>query len=107
LKIAVTSAGDSINAQISERFGRCKYFLIIDSDTMSCKVFPNPGEQLSNGSGPVAAEKILNEEVKVLLTGNVGDKALSILRKGDVEIVDGFKEPLKVIDAVRNYLKQK
>jgi predicted Fe-Mo cluster-binding NifX family protein len=106
MKIAVTSTGGSMDALVSEQFGRCQYFLIVDSETMKFEAVSNLGEQMQSGAGPKAAELIINKGAEVLLTGHVGDKAEEALKKGGIKIVDGFKNSLKVKDAINNYLSR-
>jgi predicted Fe-Mo cluster-binding NifX family protein len=103
-KIAVTSTGGSMDALVSEQFGRCRYFVIVDSKTMKFEAISNIGEQLQSGAGPKAAELIINNGAEVLLTGRVGDKAEEALKRGGIKIVDGFKSTTKVKDAVDSYL---
>jgi len=106
MKIAVTSTGGSMDALVSEQFGRCQYFLIVDSDTMKFEAVSNLGEQMNSGAGPKAAELIINKGAEVLLTGHVGDKAEEALKRGGVKINDGLKGTIKVKDAVASYLSK-
>ena len=41
MKIAVSSEGTSLDSQVDIRFGRAKYFLIVDSETMEVKPIEN------------------------------------------------------------------
>ncbi|MFH0735050.1 MAG: NifB/NifX family molybdenum-iron cluster-binding protein [bacterium] len=106
MKIAITSTGGSMDALVSEQFGRCQYFLIVDSETMKFEAVSNLGEQMQSGAGPKAAELIVNSGAEVLLTGHVGDKAEEALNKGKIKIIDGYKGTIKVKDAINNYLKR-
>ena len=105
-KIAVTSTGGSLDALVSEQFGRCQYFLIIDSETMKFEAISNLGELMQSGAGPKAAEIIIGKGAQILLTGRVGDKAEEALKRGGVKIVDGYKGTIKVKDAVKSYLSK-
>ncbi len=102
--IAVTSTGNTPEALVSVQFGRCQYFIIVDSGTMNFEAVSNTGEQMQSGAGPKAAEIIINKGVDVLLTGNVGDKAIEALKRSSIKIIDGFKGKIKVKDAVKHYL---
>lgn len=104
--IAVTSTGGSMDALVSEQFGRCQYFIIVDSETMKFDAVSNLGEQMQSGAGPKAAELIIHNGAEVLLTGHVGDKAEDALKRGGIKIVDGFKGTMKVKDAINNYLSK-
>lgn len=104
MKIAVTSTGGSLDALVSEQFGRCQYFLIIDSETMKFEAVSNLGEQMQSGAGPKAAETIISKGAEVLLTGRVGDKAEEVLKRCGIKIIGGLKNTVKVRDAITNYL---
>ncbi len=106
MKVAVTSTGGSMDALVSEQFGRCQYFVIVDSETMKFEAASNLGEQMQSGAGPKAAELIISKGAEVVLTGHVGDKAEEALKKGGIKIVDGFKGTVKVKDAVNSYLSK-
>lgn len=106
--VAITSTGDTLDALVNEKFGRCQYFLIVNPDTMKFEAVLNPAEQAQGGAGPKAAEIIINKGVNILLTGHVGDKAEEALKRGNIKIIDGLTGNLKIKDAVTNYLsKQK
>jgi hypothetical protein len=51
MKIAVSSYGKDLNSQIDPRFGRCAYFLIVNTDDMSFEAFENKGVSLTGGAG--------------------------------------------------------
>ena len=71
MKIAVSATGGSMNAQVSEQFGRCAYFLIVDSETMRFEPVSNPGIGMMGGAGPESAREITTHGAKVVLTGKV------------------------------------
>ena len=89
MKVAVSAAGDSLDAQVDPRFGRCAYFLIIDTDTMSYEVMPNSSAGAMSGAGIQAAEMVANTGVKAVLTGSVGPNAYQVLSSSGVQIVSG------------------
>jgi len=104
MKIAITSMGGSLEAQVSEQFGRCPYFVIYDTESKSFAAISNLGEQMQSAAGPKAAETIIAQGAEVLLTGHVGDKAEAVLIKANIKIVDGFTGSLKVKDAIGKFL---
>jgi predicted Fe-Mo cluster-binding NifX family protein len=90
MKIAVSSNGkDLLNSQIDPRFGRCAYFLIVNTDDMSFEAFENKGVALTVGAGIQAAQFIISKGAKALITGNCGPKAVQTLSMGGVELFDG------------------
>jgi predicted Fe-Mo cluster-binding NifX family protein len=105
MKIAVSAKGGSINALVDDRFGRCEYFVIVDSTTNRINVISNPGFTTSGGAGPAAAREIAKNGVQTLLTGQVGENAQRALEAAGIQIVTHVPGAT-VKDAVANYLKQ-
>ncbi len=100
MKIAVSSTGKSLSSEIDPRFGRASYFLIVDSETMEINVVENTQSlQQSQGAGIQAGKTIIDNQAKVLITGNCGPKAFQVLEKAGTEIITGAKG--KVADAVQ------
>jgi predicted Fe-Mo cluster-binding NifX family protein len=89
MKICVTATAASLDAQIDPRFGRCAYFVIVDSETMRFEAVPNMAAGVSGGAGIQAAQTIANNGVKLLITGNVGPKAFQALSAAGIEVATG------------------
>lgn len=49
MKIAVTASGPDLDSQIESRFGRCQYFIIVDTDTMEYEAIQNPNVAVGGG----------------------------------------------------------
>ncbi|MBW2146876.1 MAG: NifB/NifX family molybdenum-iron cluster-binding protein [Deltaproteobacteria bacterium] len=102
MKIAVTSSGKDLSSQIDPRFGRAAYFLIVDTETMEFQVVDNTqGMGFSHGAGPQAAQKIVDHNAKVLLTGNCGPNAFRALQAAGIEVVINVAGAVK--EAVERY----
>ncbi len=89
MKICVTTAARDLDAQVDPRFGRCPYFLIIDSETMKFEAIPNTAAGVMGGAGIQAAQTVANEGVEALITGNVGPNAFQALSAAGIKIVTG------------------
>lgn len=89
MKICVTATANSLDAQIDPRFGRCSYFIIVDSETMQFEAIPNAAAGATGGAGIQAAQTIANKGAKLLITGNVGPNAFEALSAAGIEIVTG------------------
>ena len=107
MKISISSMGDTLNSKVSEQFGRCPYFLIIDSETMEFKSVPNPGIKMMGGAGPEAVRLISSYNAKVILTGAVGPNAQAALNAAGIKIVTGFQSDAIVKDVVEKYINNK
>jgi predicted Fe-Mo cluster-binding NifX family protein len=89
MKICVTATAANLEAQIDPRFGRCSYFVIVNSETMRFEAIPNMAAGVSGGAGIQAAQTIANKDVKLLITGNVGPKAFQALSAAGIEVITG------------------
>ena len=90
MKIAVTSNGKDLSAQVDPRFGRCDHFIIIDSDTNAFDVLDNKQSlDLPQGAGIQAGKTIANAKADVLITGNCGPKAFMVLERAGIQVVTG------------------
>ena len=86
MKIAVTTVSNNFEAQLDPRFGRCAYFLIVDSDTGEFKSFENKGAHAGSGAGIQAAKIVIDQGVKAVITGNVGPKAFTTLKAAGINV---------------------
>jgi predicted Fe-Mo cluster-binding NifX family protein len=89
MKICVSSTGNTLDAPVDPRFGRCRYFLIVDSETMQFEAVPNIASGAMGGAGIQAAQMIAGKGVRTLITGNVGPNAFQALSAAGIEIVTG------------------
>ena len=104
MKIAVTATGGSLSAQVAQNFGRCPYFIIVDSDTMKFDPVQNPAAAMMGGAGPAAARTVNEAGSKVLLTGIVGPNAQGALEQYGIEIVTNTTGTVK--EAVEKYISR-
>ena len=105
MKIAVSATGGSMSAQVSEQFGRCAYFLIVDSETMKFEPISNPGIGMTGGAGPESARQIAAQGAQVVLTGSVGMNAKAALDSAGITVISGVSGTKTVKQAVEEYLK--
>ena len=88
---------------MDQRFGRCAYFLIVDTDTMDYRAIPNPNVEAPSGAGIASAELVAREGAEVVLTGECGVYAFDALSRLGVKVVTDVKG--KAIDAVRAFMR--
>ncbi|MEA2110393.1 MAG: NifB/NifX family molybdenum-iron cluster-binding protein [Pseudomonadota bacterium] len=101
MKIAVSSSGSTMDAQVDPRFGRCQYFIIYDSDSGSSEALANEFQGASGGAGTQAAQMVVGKGVKAVLTGNCGPNAFAVLQDAGVQVVTGASGT--VGEAVKNF----
>jgi predicted Fe-Mo cluster-binding NifX family protein len=89
MKIAVSSSGTDLNSQLDPRFGRCAYFIVIDSENMSFEVVKNDSAALGGGAGIQSARTLASRGVHAVITGNCGPNAVQTLSAAGIELYAG------------------
>jgi predicted Fe-Mo cluster-binding NifX family protein len=86
MKIIVTAEGNGLNAPTSPRFGRCPFFLLIETETLALEALPNPATSAPGGAGIQAAQFVVERGAQAVVTGNVGPNAAGVLQAANVPI---------------------
>jgi len=89
MKIAVSAAGGSLDSPVDPRFGRCQYFIIVDTETMSFEAIPNMSADSMSGAGIQAAQEMAGRGVGAVITGNIGPNAYQVLSSAGIRILIG------------------
>ena len=77
-------------------------FIIVDPETMAFEAIQNiQNLDLPQGAGIQAGKIVVNSGAKVLLTGNCGPKAFSVLKQAGIEVAVNAQG--SVADAVAAY----
>jgi predicted Fe-Mo cluster-binding NifX family protein len=103
MKIGISSTGEDLNADVDPRFGRCKYFLFVDTDTMDFEAVSNESAMASGGAGIQAAQTVAKEGVKTIITGNMGPNAFQTLSAAGIKVFTGANGTVK--EVVEKYKK--
>lgn len=90
MKLCITAAGNSLEANTDSSFGRAPWLLLVDTDTLAFEAIENSGVNASQGAGIAAAQIISDKGADGLLTGKVGPKAQAALEASDVAIYEGL-----------------
>jgi len=103
MKIAITSQGNDLHAEVDPRFGRCQVFIIYDTETDTFEALDNTNASLGGGAGIQSAQTLSEEGAEAVLTGNIGPNAFRTLSAAGIkafagvsgkisEVVDQFKK---------------
>jgi len=103
MKICVTSTGNNLDSQIDPRFGRCQYFIIVESETMEYEAIQNPNIASFGGAGIQSGQLIASKGAEIVLTGNVGPNAFATLQAAGLKVFTGITGLVK--DGVQKYKK--
>ena len=86
MKVAVPSTSNQEDAKMEERFGRCNYFCIYDSENDTLDFVTNPAVNARGGAGFQAVEFLLNNDVGAVIVPRLGPNADGVLRRGNVDV---------------------
>ena len=101
MKVCVSALSNVLDAQVDPRFGRCQFFVIVDSETMKFTAVSNVASAAMHGAGIQAAQMMTNKGVEVVLTGNVGPNTFGTLSAAGIKVMTGVSGTVR--DAVEKY----
>ncbi|MFC1864740.1 NifB/NifX family molybdenum-iron cluster-binding protein [Chloroflexota bacterium] len=101
MRIAVSASEPTLDAEVDPRFGRCRYFIIVDPDSMEFETVENSGALAGGGAGIATAQMIADKGTEAVLTGNCGPNAFQVLSTAGIKVVTGVSG--KVRDTVQDY----
>jgi predicted Fe-Mo cluster-binding NifX family protein len=103
VKIAISATKPGLDAEVDPRFGRCAFFLLVDSDSgQLLQAEKNAFAAASGGAGTQAAQRIAEWGAEAVLTGNIGPNAFQILDAAKIPTFPGVSGSVK--DAIASYL---
>lgn len=103
MKIGISSTGENLDANVDQRFGRCKYFIIVDTESMEFEVLSNGSAMAFGGAGIQAAQTIARTGAKVVVTRGVGPNAFRTLSAAGMKVFTGASGTIK--ESVEKYKK--
>lgn len=86
MKVAICSTGDTLDSPVDPRFGRCAYFVIVDTETFDATAVDNPGVMSAQGAGIQAAQVISSLGVLAVIAGNLGPNAHQTLSAAGIKV---------------------
>lgn len=103
MKFAISSNGRNKNDLMDTRFGRCSYFVIYDSETEKYSAIDNEAATAGGGAGIAAAQAIIDENIQVLITGNLGPNAYKLFNNSNIKVYSCDNKTIEeVITAYKN-----
>jgi predicted Fe-Mo cluster-binding NifX family protein len=85
MKIAISTQGTDLNAQVDARFGRTAGFIIYDLESGEFQHLANTQNlSLAQGAGIQTAQNVAKSGAQAVITGHVGPKAYAALNKGNI-----------------------
>jgi len=105
MKIAITSAGNTLESKVDSRFGRCAYFVIYDTEYHLIEILPNPNREHTDGSGPSSVQFLASKGIKKVVSGEFGAKVKSIFDSLKIQLIM-VKDPEKTVAQIIELINQ-
>ncbi len=97
MKICIAATGPDLDSLADQVFGRCAYFLIIDSETQEFKAITNEAKKAKRGAGIAAAQTVADSGAKLIICGNIGPNAQMVLKQSGIKVIFGASGTVKEI----------
>lgn len=98
MKIVISATGRDIESNIDATFGRCTFFLIVDTKTKDVKALPNTARDHPDKVGVFAGQIVANEGIDAVITSDVGPLAFETLEQYGIKM---YQAKGKINDAIR------
>ena len=100
-KIAISATDGSLDAQVDPRFGRAAWLLIVETKTGELveAIENSAGVGAAQGAGIAASALVAEKGVQAVLTGRVGPKAVPVLEKANIQIINDVSGIVKDVVA--------
>jgi len=104
MKLAISSTGKTLEAEIDVRFGRCPYFLIVElenNEIKETKAIENTASAQAGGAGITASQLVADQKVDAIITVNAGPRAFSALSQLGIKI---YQAQGKIKAAIQRFI---
>jgi len=102
MKVGISATGDSLNASVDRRFGRCPWFLFIDTESLEYEAVENKSADAASGAGTSCAQLVLEKEADAVISGQFGPNAYEVLKQGGVKIFIAHQN-ISIREAIDKY----
>ena len=87
MKVCLTSTGDSLESKLDSRFGRCGYFIFLDTEeSEKYESVENLAANAAHGAGIQASQFVMEKKPDAVITGNIGPNASSVLSNAGIKV---------------------
>lgn len=103
MKLAICAGGEGSEAMVDHRFGRCPYFVIVDSESgQVLESVRNRNADAAGGAGPQSAQLLSEHGVGAVILGSVGPNAATALDAAGIKAYSGVEGTVE--ETFRKYM---
>lgn len=87
MKVAISAQSNDIDSLVDPRFGRARWFIVVDSETGEWQAHGNAADvDASGGAGVQAGSAVASQGAEAVITGRVGPNAHRVLAAANIAI---------------------
>jgi predicted Fe-Mo cluster-binding NifX family protein len=105
--VIFTAQDQYLESQKDDRFGRCPWFIKMDTVSNQWEAFPNPGVGHSSGAGVAAAQFVIDQKAEAVISGDFGPHAVDAFRAANISMFLYSKEISSIQQAVEGFKQEK
>ena len=87
MKVAIASTGNTLESNIDSSFGRCAWFIIVDTEDGGMEFIPNTNRDMEEHAGKAAVELVATRNVSMIVSGEFGAKIKPLLDSMHIQMV--------------------
>lgn len=103
MKIAIAASQNSIKSPVDPHFGRCHWYCIFDTETMSTEFIENTARHHTEKAGCEAADFLAGRGINIAIAGRFGSKVVEAFRTKKIQMI--VPEKMKKINEIINQIK--
>ncbi len=88
MKVVVSSSGADKTSMVDPRFGRCSYFIFVDTETDTLDAVVNQAVSSGHGAGIQAAQSVIEAGAEAVISRRVGPNAFQVLAAAGLTIYE-------------------
>lgn len=101
MKVAISADGKNEKANVDERFGRCPYFVIVDTNEMEFESIENEHADESHGVAPQVVQSLSKMDIEAVITENIGPNGYQTLQSADIKAYKGSGKISKAVERLK------
>ncbi len=100
MKIAIPSTGKTLENQISQVFGRCPFYILVEiskneekgeKEIKTAEAIENPAVGQRGGAGIAASQALGNEDINAVLATRIGPRAFDVLNRIGIKTYEAIE----------------
>jgi predicted Fe-Mo cluster-binding NifX family protein len=104
MRIGVLTDSDTLDSYIADDFGRAKYLLIVDPDTLDYVAVFNEHADAAEGAGMKVAGALIGLGLDAVITGGIGPHGYDALTKAGIKV--SFDEEGTAEEGISNFKRR-